>query len=183
MRRSFSLRDALPVCDTGAVTGTQAMPESLYLRPCGFLYGSAATGAVADGRAGRLAGGPIAFALLEVIEGKPGNARRKAVPWADIAASNEARIADLLGRMTAPRPSLGGLALDRPRVMGVVNVTPDSFSDGGLYDNAAAAIAQGAALAKAGADILDIGGKSTRPAPTRWRRARKPNASCRSSRV
>ena len=47
--------------------------------------------------------------------------------------------------------------------MGVVNVTPDSFSDGGLYDDTDAAIAHGTALFEAGADIVDVGGESTRP--------------------
>ena len=49
------------------------------------------------------------------------------------------------------------------RVMGIVNVTPDSFSDGGLYLDADAAIAHGRELAAAGADVLDVGGESTRP--------------------
>ena len=56
-----------------------------------------------------------------------------------------------------------GLALDRPRVMGIVNVTPDSFSDGGQHASTEAAIAHGLALAEEGADILDVGGESTRP--------------------
>jgi dihydropteroate synthase len=57
------------------------------------------------------------------------------------------------------------LSLDwtRPYVMGVVNVTPDSFSDGGVFVDPAAAIAHGVALAEAGADILDIGGEATNP--------------------
>lgn len=55
------------------------------------------------------------------------------------------------------------LRLDRPRVMGIVNVTPDSFSDGGDHFDAGAAIAHGLALAAEGADILDVGGESTRP--------------------
>jgi dihydropteroate synthase len=50
-----------------------------------------------------------------------------------------------------------------PKLMGVVNVTPDSFSDGGLYFDAGAAIAHGEELASAGAAILDVGGESTRP--------------------
>jgi dihydropteroate synthase len=61
---------------------------------------------------------------------------------------------------------LGGRRLEfgaRTFVMGVVNVTPDSFSDGGRFLSADAAIAQGEALARAGADVLDIGGESTRP--------------------
>ncbi|MGN6526027.1 MAG: dihydropteroate synthase [Burkholderiaceae bacterium] len=55
------------------------------------------------------------------------------------------------------------IALDRPRVMGIVNVTPDSFSDGGRYARADAARAHCDRLLEEGADILDIGGESTRP--------------------
>jgi dihydropteroate synthase len=57
--------------------------------------------------------------------------------------------------------------LSQPRVMGIVNVTPDSFADGGRFDSAAAAVAHCEALLREGADILDIGGESSRPgAPT-----------------
>ncbi|HEY9254023.1 MAG TPA: dihydropteroate synthase [Stenotrophomonas sp.] len=55
------------------------------------------------------------------------------------------------------------LRLDRPRVMGIVNVTPDSFSDGGAHASTEAAVAHGLALVEQGADLLDIGGESTRP--------------------
>ncbi len=55
------------------------------------------------------------------------------------------------------------LRLDRAQVMGIVNVTPDSFSDGGLHFDTAAAIAHGLALVEQGADLLDVGGESTRP--------------------
>src|SRR5690606_11747043 len=55
------------------------------------------------------------------------------------------------------------LVLDRTRVMGIVNVTPDSFSDGGLHASVDAAVARGLRLAEEGADILDVGGESTRP--------------------
>ena len=64
----------------------------------------------------------------------------------------------------------------RPLVMGIVNVTPDSFSDGGRHDDVDAAVAHGLALVAAGADILDVGGESTRPfsepvtAEEEWRR-------------
>ena len=57
--------------------------------------------------------------------------------------------------------------LGRPRVMGVVNVTPDSFSDGGRYAAPADAVAHGLALLEQGADLLDVGGESTRPGATR----------------
>jgi len=56
-----------------------------------------------------------------------------------------------------------GLSLDRTRVMGVLNVTPDSFSDGGKHRDPQRAVAAGLAMAAAGADIVDVGGESTRP--------------------
>lgn len=66
---------------------------------------------------------------------------------------------------TAPTLDCNGrpLVLDRPRVMGIVNVTPDSFSDGGAHDDADAAFAHAMTLLEQGADILDVGGESTRP--------------------
>jgi len=56
-----------------------------------------------------------------------------------------------------------GLSLDRPRIMGILNLTPDSFSDGGAYPDVVTAIAAGRAMAESGADIVDVGGESTRP--------------------
>jgi dihydropteroate synthase len=66
---------------------------------------------------------------------------------------------------TSPHLDCAGrvLRLDRPRVMGIVNVTPDSFSDGGAHDTVGAAVAHGLQLVAEGADLLDIGGESTRP--------------------
>ncbi|ADV26655.1 dihydropteroate synthase [Pseudoxanthomonas suwonensis 11-1] len=66
---------------------------------------------------------------------------------------------------TSPRLDCAGrlLRLDRTRVMGIVNVTPDSFSDGGEHASAEAAIAHGLRLVEEGADLLDVGGESTRP--------------------
>jgi dihydropteroate synthase len=55
------------------------------------------------------------------------------------------------------------LELDRPRIAGILNITPDSFSDGGAFANADAAIAHGLRLVEQGADLLDVGGESTRP--------------------
>ena len=65
----------------------------------------------------------------------------------------------------SPRLDCAGriLSLDRTRVMGIVNVTPDSFSDGGAHADAGAAIAHGLKLVEEGADLLDVGGESTRP--------------------
>jgi dihydropteroate synthase len=69
---------------------------------------------------------------------------------------------DWQDRLCAPRADFAGLSMDTPRVMGILNVTPDSFSDGGRFTDPAAAIAQAQAMAL-GADVLDIGGESTRP--------------------
>ncbi|AHX12998.1 dihydropteroate synthase [Dyella jiangningensis] len=65
----------------------------------------------------------------------------------------------------APVLDCGGrpLKLDRPRVVGILNVTPDSFSDGGSYANTDEAVAHGLRMVEEGADMLDIGGESTRP--------------------
>lgn len=65
--------------------------------------------------------------------------------------------------LVEPRPDIGSLSMDKPRVMGILNTTPDSFSDGGLHAAADDAVRAGKAMRAAGVDILDIGGESTRP--------------------
>jgi dihydropteroate synthase len=73
------------------------------------------------------------------------------------------RCNSILKNLAAPRGAIAGLSLDRPRIMGIVNVTPDSFADGGSHLTAESAIAHALKLEEEGADILDIGGESTRP--------------------
>ncbi len=100
-----------------------------------------------------LAGGPLWFAEAALHRrGQPVTR----VPAADLPP-------DLLARLTAPRAPLCGIPLDRPRLMAVLNVTPDSFSDGGRHSALPQALAHARALAAEGADLLDIGGESTRP--------------------
>jgi dihydropteroate synthase len=135
----------------------------LYLKPIGFLYGATAEEAIAEGLALPLAGGGIAFTAAELIEGSTGNTGTRLFTARALADSRDAGLKTVLERVTAPRPPFAGLALDRPRLMGIVNVTPDSFSDGGLYDTKEEAIVHAAELANAGAAIVDIGGESTRP--------------------
>ena len=62
-----------------------------------------------------------------------------------------------------PATTFAGLSLDKPRIFGIINVTPDSFSDGGEALAVADALDKGRAMIAAGADILDVGGESTRP--------------------
>ena len=71
--------------------------------------------------------------------------------------------------MTLPHAhgSYENLPTDRTLIMGILNVTPDSFSDGGLHADAATAVAHAKALVTQGADIIDVGGESTRPGATR----------------
>lgn len=116
------------------------MPHRRYFRP------------IPDPAGGRwrLAGGWVGFSALEVL-------RRGAAPEVVTDAPPQ-----IIAALTAPRPALLGLAMDAPRIMGIVNVTPDSFSDGGRWTEDGG-IAHGRALIADGADILDIGGESTRP--------------------
>ncbi|MBE0452433.1 dihydropteroate synthase [Roseovarius autotrophicus] len=70
---------------------------------------------------------------------------------------------EMLARLTAPRVALAGLDMGAPQIMGILNVTPDSFSDGGRHFDPAQALMHARAMAAAGAAILDVGGESTRP--------------------
>jgi dihydropteroate synthase len=109
----------------------------------------------------------LRFAAVEIIERDGARVRRRIVSLGDAFERDWGRhtlsASELIDAIGAPRPRLAGLALDRPRIMGIVNVTPDSFSDGGMFASTRAAIEHGLRLLEEGADILDIGGESTRP--------------------
>ena len=134
-----------------------ALPElrvgGVYLRPCNPIPGAT-----------------LSFDLVDVLfRGAPQRRRvrlqQAVLPrWAERNAPGVAEeIAALSARLSAPRGPVCGLTLDRPRLMGVLNVTPDSFSDGGDFAAQDDAIAHGFAMAEAGADVIDVGGESTRP--------------------
>ena len=74
-----------------------------------------------------------------------------------------AAYAEALERVSRAPPEWAGLGLARPLVMGVLNVTPDSFSDGGAFCDPLQAVEAGVAMAAAGADVVDVGGESARP--------------------
>lgn len=100
-----------------------------------------------------LAGGWARFSRVERLQ-------RGTAP--DVVAAQQIP-PEVLTDLTAPRAPVLGLPMSQPQIMGIVNTTPDSFSDGGRHDAPDAAIAHGRALVAAGAAILDIGGESTRP--------------------
>ena len=135
----------------------------VYLRPCGLLWGDAAAQAVAGRKAGALAAGHTAFSLVELITRNGSAISTEIVTYKAIAASTDQLLQDHLERICRPRPPFAGLDFASPVIMGVINTTPDSFSDGGRFTGADQAIAHGRALAAAGAGILDVGGESTRP--------------------
>jgi dihydropteroate synthase len=106
-----------------------------------------------------LAGGWCRFSKVEVLS-RHGSA--------ELISADEAP-QDILHRLTSVRSDLGASTSTstgtkaRPQVMGILNTTPDSFSDGGQFDSRASARAHAARLMQEGADIIDIGGESTRP--------------------
>ncbi|MBA3834656.1 MAG: dihydropteroate synthase [Sphingomonas sp.] len=134
------------------------------LRPTGFvdsLFGQ-------DGKLARLAGGLTWFSAVEMITVE--NNRRVAVelvPVQHLDKRLDDETSSAWERLTAPRPplQLGSrtIRLDQPQVMGIVNVTPDSFSDGGQFEDGSAAAEAGMRMAEQGAAIIDVGGESTRP--------------------
>jgi dihydropteroate synthase len=134
------------------------------IRPTGFVdapFGH-------DGKVARLAGGLNWFAMVELI-GVEDN-RRASTELVPVEGLEDRFDEDMAARwqaLTAPRPplQLGArtVRLDQPQVMGIVNVTPDSFSDGGQFADSGAAARAGAKLAAEGAAIIDVGGESTRP--------------------
>lgn len=117
-----------------------------YYRPIAMTDAARPDGAYS------LAGGWCWFDRVEVLS-------RAARPR--LIAAREVPEA-VLHRLTSPRPDFASLSLDRPRLMGIVNVTPDSFSDGGRYLSQAAAIDHAREVARF-AELVDIGGESTRP--------------------
>jgi dihydropteroate synthase len=136
------------------------------IRPTGFVdspFGH-------DGKVARLAGGLNWFAQVELIHD---DGKRELVPVEGIEARLDEAMAADWARIISSRAALQlgerTVRLNQPQVMGIVNATPDSFSDGGSYADAGAAAEAGAVMASQGAAIIDVGGESTRPgASTVW---------------
>ena len=147
-----------------------AATASVYLRPLGIVRGGSAPAALAAGWALPLGGSTVAFTAAELWLRDGAGIERATLPVSGLASwarqrgpGVEAALARRLERLSRPSPRPAGLPDQRPLLMGVVNVTPDSFSDGGRVVAPAAAIAQGREQHAAGADVVDVGGESTRP--------------------
>ncbi len=134
------------------------------IRPTGFVdspFGH-------DGKVARLAGGMCWFSAVELLQVE-GNRRvsSELLPVEGLESRFDDALAGQWQELTSPRPPLQlgerTIRLDQPQVMGIVNATPDSFSDGGQFEGAADAVAAGARMAEQGAAIIDVGGESTRP--------------------
>jgi dihydropteroate synthase len=120
------------------------------IEPLGLLHGPAARDAIERRLALPLAGGPAAFSLARLADGS-------IVPAPSLDCDTCVR------RLMSPRPPFAALTGPGPWIMGILNVTPDSFSDGGRHLATGAAVEAGLAMREAGADIIDVGGESTRP--------------------
>ena len=137
------------------------MPDRLYLRPVAFV--DAPFGY--DGEVLRLASGLTWFSAVELIEvaGKR-RVRQELVPVARLGEVLDDAGRATLARLTAPRPPLQlgvrTIRLDQPQVAGILNVTPDSFSDGGMRTDP---VADAVTMLSQGAALVDVGGESTRP--------------------
>jgi dihydropteroate synthase len=135
----------------------------LYLRPLAI---TGANDASAD--ALPLAGGPLRFSAVEIVVRDEGEIHRDIIEssavfdWA-ATVDRADEINTLLVRLTSARSAIAGLNFDQPHVMGILNVTPDSFHDGGLDASAVDAIQRGLDMIGDGAHIIDVGGESTRP--------------------
>ena len=134
------------------------------IRPTGFVdspFGN-------DGKVARLAGGMNWFAAVEILTVEDNRrTSTELLPVQGIDGRFDDDMAAQWQALTSSRAPLHlgerTIRLDQPQVMGIINVTPDSFSDGGQFADAAAAAAAGADMAAQGAAILDVGGESTRP--------------------
>lgn len=143
------------------------MLREIYVRPLGLYPGRQGDDADEVWGGFRLAGGWMDFSAVEVIERNGAEIERRIAGLGEFLERDWGRralnAADMFEYIRQPRPRVSGIEFNRPRIMGVVNVTPDSFFDGDQFDDALMAIDHAKRLVEEGADILDIGGESTRP--------------------
>ena len=139
-----------------------------YTRPCNFYYGNYATKLIKNNRALPLAGNSkIAFDQVEIFQRKKnGSSKSNFYSIQEIKKLDKKKsllIKKDLKNITVRRKKICGIKFDEPKIMGVLNITPDSFSDGGIFFETKKAFDQANLMANSGAAIIDVGGESTRP--------------------
>ena len=140
----------------GPGSDTGLFEPGVVINPVGLIGGAAAKVAIDAGLALPLAGGPLAFTYKEILQlDDTGAIISHVSPITDGSVD--------LTDITGTRNIFAGQSLSRPLIMGVVNVTPDSFSDGGDHADPKKAIVHALSLIDAGTDILDIGGSPHAP--------------------
>ena len=149
---------------------TAGMAAPIALRPIGFVAGAAGAAMAAAGTGRRLGGGNLVFTACEAFLHGGGAMTIATAPlnalcaWAAVEGAPATEgVPALLARLATPPPPFAAIPLDRPRIVGIVNTSPDSFHADSAFADAAGAIDHGTALAAAGADIVDVGGESSRP--------------------
>ena len=139
-----------------------------YTRPCNFYYGNYAKKLINKKKALSLAGNQnIAFDQIEIIE----RVRKTTIKSSFhsiaeikiLTKDKQIKIKADLKRITSKRKGILGLNFNNPQIIGVLNVTPDSFSDGGKFFEENKAFNQAKLMIENGSTIIDIGGESTRP--------------------
>jgi len=155
-----------------------------YTRPCNFYYGNYATKLIKDKKALSLAGNSnIAFDQIEIFQRKKKGIVKNELYSIDkmktLSQEKASIIKNDLKKITSKRKSICGIKFDNPQIMGVLNITPDSFSDGGLFFDESKAYNQANLMIRNGATIIDVGGESTRPGSkivnekNEWKRIKK----------
>ena len=139
--------------------------RSVYIRPLSFLYGSDAKQHIKKKLALPICGNShIAFQNIEIIKKNSNTKKIIAVSQVSkLATLEQKQIVKDLSNIKKKRDSLYGLNLLHPIIMGVLNVTPDSFSDGGKFNTLRKAFQRTKVMLDEGAKIIDVGGESTRP--------------------
>ena len=139
-----------------------------YTRPCNFYYGHYARKLIEKKKAFSLAGYPnIAFDQVEIFQRKKKQLiENQFYSIREIKKLNKKILSTIesdLKNITLKRTSILGLKFHTSVIMGALNITPDSFSDGGLFFDETKAYEQAKLMINSGATIIDIGGESTRP--------------------
>ena len=151
-----------------------------YTRACNFYYGSEAKNLILNKKALSLNfRNDIAFDQIEVFQRNEKKSTKSKMYSVLQINKLDKEIKDDIKKIISKRKNILSLKFDKPKIMGVLNITPDSFSDGGLFFKETKAYNHAKLMVNSGATILDIGGESTRPGSKvvneklEWKRIKK----------